>query len=191
MPLIIESIVVTRSASGEDHIAPLGIIAEGENWIVAPFKPSRTLDNLRANPVATASMPRDVRVFAGCLTGRKDWPLVGAGNLACARLADAISHRELEVMDVIEDVQRPRFVCRTVYEKSHCPAPGFNRAQAAVIECAILVSRLHMLPEEKVRTELAYLDIAVSKTAGAAEQEAWSWLVEKIEGHYAAAKSRV
>lgn len=190
MPLIIESIIVTRGASGEDHIAPLGIIADGAHWIVAPFKPSRTLDNLRANPVASAAMPADVRVFAGCLTGRKGWPLVPARAVACSVLADAISHRELEVIDVVEDEQRPRFVCRVVHEESHQPAPGYNRAQAAVIEAAILSSRLHMLPEEKVRSELAYLDIAISKTAGEAEREAWDWLVEKIETHYATAKSR-
>lgn len=190
MPLIIESIIVTRGAASEDHIAPLGIISEGENWIIAPFKPSRTLDNLRTNPFATASMPSDVRVFAGCLTGRKNWPLVPASKVSGKRLADAISHRELEVIDVMEDTQRPRFLCRAVHEESHLLAPGYNRAQAAVIECAVLASRLHMLPEEKVRAELAYLEIAVSKTAGEAEREAWGWLVEKIESHYAAAKSR-
>ncbi len=186
MPLILESIVVTRSAAGEDHIAPLGIIREGEHWIVAPFKPSRTLDNLRANPVATASMPGDVRVFAGCLTGRKDWPLAAARTIACARLADAIAHRELQVVDVAEDDLRPRFRCRAVHEESHLAAPGYNRAQAAVIEAAILASRLGMLSEDKVRSELAYLEIAISKTAGDAEREAWQWLSNKIEAHYAA-----
>jgi hypothetical protein len=190
MPLILESIVVTRAASGQDHIAPLGIIADGANWIIAPFEPSRTLDNLRANPVATAAMPRDVRVFAGSLTGRRDWPVMPARSIACSVLTDCISHRELEVIDVVEDAQRPRFICRAVHEESHCPAPGYNRAQAAVIEAAILSSRLNMLPEEKVRAEIAYLEIAITKTAGEAEQEAWSWLVEKIRNHYAAAKSR-
>jgi len=45
---------------------------------------------------------------------------------------------------------------------------GFNRAQAAVIEAAILVSRLNMLPQEKIDAEMAYLRIAVEKTAGRA-----------------------
>ncbi len=56
-----------------------------------------------------------------------------------------------------------------------------NRAQAAVLECAVLVSRLHMLPTEKVEAELKYLEIAISKTAGAREEEAWSWLMERVD----------
>jgi hypothetical protein len=61
---------------------------------------------------------------------------------------------------------------------------GFNRAQAAVVEAAILVSRLEMLPREKIKQEIAYLQIAVSKTAGAAEEEAWQWLMESIAARY-------
>ncbi len=46
---------------------------------------------------------------------------------------------------------------------SHAPFAGFNRAQAAVIEAAILLSRLHMLPRDKVESEIAYLEIAISQ----------------------------
>ena len=56
----------------------------------------------------------------------------------------------------------------------------FNRAQAAIVEAAILVSRLHMLPTAKVERELGYLQIAITKTAGEAEREAWSWLMEVV-----------
>jgi hypothetical protein len=56
-----------------------------------------------------------------------------------------------------------------------------------VIETAILVSRLHMLPRDKVQREIAYLEIAVSKTASAAEEEAWTWLMERIQQYYASA----
>ncbi len=73
-------------------------------------------------------------------------------------------------------------------EASHAPFKGFNRAQAAVIEAAILASRLHMLPREKIERELGYLQIAVEKTAGPREHEAWRLLVEKIEDHYKHAK---
>ena len=76
MPLIRETIVTTCDASGRVHLAPLGLIADGESWIVAPFRPSTTLENLRAVPYAVANATDDVRVFAGCLTGRRDWPTV-------------------------------------------------------------------------------------------------------------------
>jgi hypothetical protein len=183
MPVIRESIIITTDGEGRPHIAPLGLHEEGDGFIAAPFTPSRTLDNLRARPFLTASVTDDVRVFAGALTGRRDWPVVPAEKIPGFYLAGAHSHRELEVVEVKEDELRPRFHCRVAHSVAHAPAPGFNRAQSAVIEAAILASRLHMLPPEKIRAELEYLTIAISKTAGEREQEAWEWLTAKIHAH--------
>jgi hypothetical protein len=185
MPLIRETIVITASREGRAHIAPIGLISEGDDWIIAPFRPSTTLDNLAAVPFATANHTDDVRVFAGCLTGRYMWPTMAAKEVPVPRLADALSHVELAVIDVRDDPQRPRLHCRVVRSISHAPFQGFNRAQAAVLEAAILVSRLHMLPREKIERELAYLHIAVEKTGGPREIEAWTWLAEKINAHFA------
>lgn len=180
MPRIVETIVTTMDAHGVAHIAPLGLIEDGARWIVAPFKPSKTLDNLRAHPFAAASHTDDVRVFAGCVTGRKDWPLVKTSEIDGWRLASCVAHWELQVESVIEDDLRPRFVCAVVHRETHAGWEGFNRAQAAVLELAVLTTRLKMLPPEKVEAELKYLEIAISKTAGPHEIEAWGWLMEKI-----------
>jgi hypothetical protein len=187
MPLIVETIVTTLNADATVHIAPLGLIAEGAGWTLAPFRPSRTLDNLVRHPFAVASHTDDVRVFAGCLTGRRDWPTVPAEGIEGARLASAVSHWELAVERVTDDAVRPRFHARVAHTGQHRPWGGYNRAQAAVIECAVLVSRLHMLPADKVEAELKYLDIAISKTAGERELEAWGWLMQRIDAWRAAA----
>lgn len=189
MPRIVETIVTTTDASGAAHIAPLGLIEDGARWIIAPFKPSKTLDNLRANPFAAASHTDDVRVFAGCVTGRKDWPLAPTTKVNGARLAASVAHWELAVESVIEDEVRPRFVCAIVHRETHGGWEGFNRAQAAVLELAVLTTRLKMLPPEKVEAELKYLDIAISKTAGPREQEAWGWLMAKIDDWRASQKT--
>ena len=99
-------------------------------------------------------------------------------------LQSALAHRRSQVDEVEEDEQRPRFRCRVVHEAAHAPFRGFNRAQAAVIEAAILVSRLHMLPRDKIEREMAYLEIAVGKTAGPREREAWAWLTARIAAFY-------
>jgi uncharacterized protein len=184
MPMIRETIVTTMSASGEVHIAPFGIIADGEGWIIAPFRPSVTIDNLRAVPFAVANYTDDVRIFAGCLTGRRDWPTVASNEVPVPRLAAALAHSELAVTAVTEDAQRPRFHCRVAHLASHAPFEGFNRAKAAVVEAAILVSRLDLLPRDKIEQEMAFLATAVSKTAGPAEQQAWNWLVERVRARY-------
>ena len=186
MPLIRESIITTTSKEGYVHIAPIGLIAGDDDWIIAPFRPSTTLDNLSEVPFATASHTDDVRVFAGCLTGRREWPTAAAEEVPVPRLAGALSHFELAVVEIEDDPQRPRFHCKVVRMANHAPFLGFNRAQAAVLEAAILVSRLHMLPRDKVEREMAYLQTAVDKTAGAREREAWGWLADKVRAHFQA-----
>jgi uncharacterized protein len=181
MPRIVETIVTTQSASGSVHIAPLGLIQDGPHWIVAPFKPSRTHDNLLENPFAVASHTDDVRVFAGCLTGRRDWPVKPAVKGKGVYLESALSHWELASDSVTDDPQRPRFSMRTVHEASHAPWPGFNRAQVSVIELAVLTTRLNMLPPGKLDSELKYLEIAITKTAGPRELEAWGWLMDRVD----------
>lgn len=180
MPFIRESIVTTTNEDGSAHVAPLGVIEEGALLVIAPFHPSATLANLRRTPRACVNYTTDVRVFAGCVTRRRrDWPVLPTGR-SDWRLAGALAHSEVEVLDIVEDGQRPRFRCRVVRETTHGPFLGFNRAQAAVVEAAILVSRLHMLPAEKIESELRYLQIAIDKTAGEAEREAWGWLMEAV-----------
>jgi hypothetical protein len=190
MPLIREAIVTTVNAEGAPHLAPLGLIAEGERWILAPFHPSTTLDNLRQTPFAVANLTDDVRVFAGCLTGRRDWALTPAEIVAAPRLKTTLSHLELVVVEVCEHALRPHFVCRVAHQASHAPFMGFNRAQAAVIEGAVLVSRLHLLPRAEIEAELGRLEIIVGKTAGPAEAEAWGWLKDKAAQVFAADMSR-
>ncbi|SMF11818.1 hypothetical protein SAMN02982989_5283 [Xaviernesmea oryzae] len=186
MTLIRETIVTTVSAEGRVHIAPLGIIAQDDGWIIAPFRPSTTLENLTAVPFAVANYTDDMRIFAGCLTGRRDWPVVPVEGCPVPRIEAALSHSVLQVASVREDELRPRFFCKVVAEAMHAPFTGMNRAKAAVLELAILVSRLHMLPKEKIDSEIAYLTIAIDKTAGPDERQAWDWLMERVDEHRAA-----
>lgn len=181
--MIFETLVTSRAADGRVHIAPMGVREEGGLLVLAPFRPSATLDNLLATRCAVVNHVDDVRIFAGCLTGRRDWPTLPAQCVAGVRLAAALHHRELELERVEDDAQRPRLACRVVHAQSHAPFRGFNRAQAAVIEAAILVSRLALLPPHKIDAEIAYLRIAIDKTAGPAEREAWDWLMARIGEH--------
>jgi hypothetical protein len=179
--MIRESIITTLSAAGEPHIVPMGVIWREGVPVLAPFRPSRTLENLREHPYAVINHTDDVRVFAGGVTGRRDWPVRPAEAIRGVVLESALSHQEIEVASVEEDPARPRFRCRVVREAAHTAFRGFNRAQAAVIEGAILISRLELLPMDKIEREMAYLAMAVEKTAGPIEQEAWGWLEARLQ----------
>lgn len=188
--MIQEVIVTTRNAAGAPQIAPMGIRRRGELVVIAPFRPSTTLDNLLERRAAVVNYTDDVRVFAGCLTGRYDWPLVEADRVDAPRLAQSLAHTELELVEIEEETERPRLICRPAHEAVHGPFQGFNRAQAAVLELAILASRLDRLPVEKIEREIEYLKIAIDKTAGPREQQGWGWLMARIADHRQARDTR-
>ncbi len=179
--MIQEIIVTTQNEDGSTHVAPMGIREENGLIVIAPFKPSTTLENIQRNKSAVVNRIDDVRIFAGCLTGHKDWPLVPAEKINGQRLKAALSHLELD-LELYEDNElRPRLYLKPVIEVTHASFKGFNRAQSAVLEAAILVSRLHILPEEKVNQEIEYLTMAIDRTAGENEKIAWQWLMDKID----------
>lgn len=183
--MIYETIITSVDAENNPHIAPFGIREDGGLVIIAPFRPSVSLENLLHSHSAVINLTDDVRVFAGALTGYRTWPVHAADKVNGFVLDAALAHRELELVEVVDDPTRPKLYFKVVHEVNHAPFRGFNRAQASVIELAVLVSRLHMLPMEKIDAERAYLQIGIEKTAGDREREAWRWLTEKIENYRA------
>ena len=176
MPFIRESIVTTherrrqraRGADGRDREAPF--------LVIAPFQPSTTLANLRRHPFACVNYATDVRDLCRLRDRRRrDWPVVAAERIDGWRLADALAHAEVEVAEVVDDAQRPRFRCRDVHEASHGPFRGFNRAQAAVHRGGDPGHpAAHAASRTKIEQEMGYLQIAIDKTAGEPEREAWA-----------------
>lgn len=180
MPFIRESIITTFHDDGNVHITPMGVHETERGLMLAPFKPSATLNNLLRDKTATINYTDDVRIYAGCITGRRDWPTCKTDIISGVRLNGCLAHSEIEVYTHEYDDIRPRFYCDVVHEQSHRPFHGFNRAQFSVIELAILVSRLNMLSADKIDNEIEYLRIGLDKTAGERELEAWQWLMEKV-----------
>lgn len=186
--MIFETIIITVDANKKPHVTPFGVRLDNENVIISPYKPSTTLGNILATKYAVMNLTDDVRVFAGTLTGRNNYSLLPVSLQANIhvgfRLVDCLAHSVLELIEVREDETRPQLVMKPIVSENHQSFRGFNRAQAAVVELSILVSRLQMLPKEKVISEKKYLQIAIDKTAGERELEAWGWLVEKIDNFY-------
>jgi uncharacterized protein len=190
--VIFETIITTVNLAGEPHIAPFGIRYNGDLVLIAPYKPSTTLDNILATKIATLNITDDVRIFAGAVSNNPNnnpdiihiAPLQGNTHAGC-RLSNALSHSELRLIEVKDAATRPTLHMQKITTEMHAPFLGFNRAQAAVVELSVLVSRLHMLPREKIEAEMQYLQIAIDKTAGEGEFEAWGWLQAKIADFYA------
>ena len=58
---------------------------------------------------------------------------------------------------------------------------GFNRAKHAVIEAAILATRIDFLPAREILSELERLATPVHKTAGQQELRAYDYLRKYVE----------
>lgn len=181
--MIQETLITTVNLQGDTHIAPMGVHVNEDQFIILPFRPSTTLDNILNTGFAVINYCDDVRIFAGCLTGRRDWPLLPTRQIIGNYLAATLAHAELKLVRVEDDETRPKLFCQAVHTVNHRPFQGFNRAQYSVLEAAILISRLDRLPWEKIQAELDYLRIGLDKTAGEREREAWAWLMEAIEQH--------
>ena len=187
--MIHEVIVTTKDSKDKIHIAPMGIRWLNDNHnskkiIISPFKPSTTLDNLMITKKAVINFIDDVRVFAGIVTKKKrDWD-VNSSNDEYPYLYNTNTYIPVNVVEIIEDKVRPRIICEQFDTHVIRPFLGFNRAQSAVIEGAVLTSRLGMIDDVKIMNEIKYLKIAIDKTAGTREIEAWKWIMSKIDQHF-------
>ena len=181
--MIHEVIVTTVSKENIVHIAPMGIQLIDDRVIISPFRPSQTLENITKNNLATINFTDDVRVFAGIVTKyKKDWELedIKDKNIV-PRLMLANTHYNVIAREFKDDERRPDIICDIRKKVINKPFMGFNRAQFSVIEASVLVSRLRMLPIEKILQEIEYLKIGIEKTAGPRESEAWKWIEDKIQ----------
>ena len=82
-------------------------------------------------------------------------------------------------MSVDDSAERLRLEARVVMEHEQRQFTGFNRAAHAVVEAAILVTRLHLLDEQEIRRRLTDLAVLVEKTGGRREREAFELLAAR------------
>jgi len=180
--MIHEVIVTTISNKGIVHIAPMGIRFIDKQVVISQFKPYTTLNNITENNIATINFIDDVRVFAGIVSRhKKDWELSARTDLEIVpNLTLTNTFYNVVVNEYQEDDKRPNIICDIKNSEIIKPFLGFNRAQFSVIEAAVLLSRLGMIPMEKIDREIEYLKIGIDKTAGPNELEAWGWIQDKI-----------
>ena len=181
MSYVRETIVTSKNADETIKASPLGVYIEDKIIKLKPFKPSVSLENILRNKSGVINYIDDVKIFASCITKRDiNIEFVKVNKVSCSRIKNAISHTEFIVERVEEDNKRPTIICSPVNEETHKIFYGFNRAKSAVIELCILTSRLGIIDNKKIEDEIKYLEIAIKKTAGKNELEAWEWLLEYI-----------
>jgi len=185
LPYILEGIATTQNAAGETNVAPMGPIVSQRDGrqvrelIFRPFPESTTFRNLQERPEGVFHVTDDVLLFAKAVTGQ----LVSSQLAFCdstavevPRLADVCGWMEFRVRSFDNSGERPVFVAEVIASGNDLPWMGFNRAQATVLETAILATRLHILPHSEVETQLPRFRTIVEKTADERTAEAFAML---------------
>ncbi len=184
---ILEGLVTTLNEDQSVNISPMGPIVDPQlkTLVLRPFVTSKTYQNLKRNGQGVFHVTDDVKLIAQAAVGVPD-PLprlASAQKVAGMVLVDACRSYEFTVESLSDDEERTRIVAQTIAQQHHRDFIGFNRAKHAVLEVAILATRVQLLPAEEILAELCRLRSPVEKTGGAAEREAFEFLQEFIEHH--------
>jgi hypothetical protein len=194
--MILEGLVTTLDAAGGMHVAAMGPWVDDdqraagviETLLLRPFGTSQTAANLARHPEGVFHLTDDVLLLARVVAGRLDEPprTQAATRVRGHVLADACRAYEFQVAADDRSAERARLVARVALERDLRPFLGFNRAAHAVVEAAILVTRLHLTGAAAVVTRLDDLQPLVDKTGGPREQEAFAILRDVVAAHGAA-----
>jgi len=181
--MILESIVTTTNADGSTNVSPMGpriTFNDGslENTPTAlaysgsdgddafsrfelrPFDTSATFANLKRERQGVMHVDDNVELFAQSAIGKINHP-----NLPPLRKAETIQGRiilsacrayEFKVESIDEGGSRMSLICKV--EKVHRMRDffGFNRAKHAVIEAAILATRIDFLPAKEIQQQFQH-----------------------------------
>ena len=184
--MILEGLVTTTDAEGRMHLAAMGPLVDDAEaaagtvtrLVLRPFGTSQTAANLARLPEGVFHLTDDVLVLARVVAGGTE-PALAVGPARAVRgfvLTDACRGYEFRVVEADTRGERSRLEARVVAEHAGRPFLGFNRAAHAVVEAAILVTRLHLLDLREIRGRFADLEPLVEKTGGDREREAFALL---------------
>jgi hypothetical protein len=178
--MILEGIVTTVSAEGQVNIAPMGPRVDESimHLTLRPFPTSQTCRNLKAHGEGVFHVTDDVLLLAqAAVSPVEPLPqLRPAEKIRGYILADACRFYEFRVVRMDETQPRVQIEAQVVHSGRQRDFFGFNRAKHAVVEAAILASRVHLLPLAEIDAEYDKLATLVEKTGGPREHEAMAFL---------------
>ena len=182
--------MTTTDAAGRMHLAAMGpevdaaAVASGrlERLVLKPFPTSQTAANLDRLPEGVFHVTDDALLVARVVVGASEPPPASRPATAVrGRLLEGVCRAyEFRVAHRDASQERIRLEVEVLAVHEGRPFTGFNRARHAVVEGAILVTRLHLLGAEEVGRRLRDLAVLVEKTGGPREHEAFRLLEARV-----------
>jgi uncharacterized protein len=183
--MILEGIVTTLNPDRSVNISPMGpqVDSDMESFVLRPYQSSTTYRNLKRTGEGTLHVTDDVLLLAQAAVGQPDPlpPMIDAAAIDGVILADACRWYAFRVESVDDRNDRTEIIVRVVDHGTFRDFFGFNRAKHAVVEAAILATRISFLPAEEIKREFERLASPVNKTGGPREIEAFEFLCQYVE----------
>jgi hypothetical protein len=191
--ILVEGIVTTLNDDGSPHIAPMGPIVDAEfnRLLLRPFRMSVTYRNLKRAREGVFHVTDDVELFARAAVGQLlEMPrLAPACGVSGMILSDACRWYAFRV-DTLDDREERTAIVADVVDRGRLrDFLGFNRAKHAVIEAAILATRIDFLDRQQILDDFERLASPVAKTGGHAERNAFDLLRRYISDAFERRKS--
>ena len=182
--MIVEGIVTSQNADGLINVAPMGPIVHGdfESLTLRPFQTSTTFRNLNKTCCGVFHVVDSVVLLARAAVGalQTDPETTPALEVNGRVLKDCCRWFEFRISDCDLSDARTILQAEIVARGEVRPFFGFNRARHAVLEAAILATRVHLLDQEDIQAQMGVLKSAVEKTGGVAERDSFAMLEEYI-----------
>lgn len=184
---IVEGLMTTLSEDESLNIAPMGpkVDADFSHFILRPFKSSNTYRNLKASGQAVFHVTDDALFIARAAMGQLhrcgEIDAVPAGHIRGVVLTSACRYHELRVVTLDDSEDRTLIHARVVHAQTLRDFFGFNRARHAVLEAAILATRIHLTGRTVVLEEYERLNVMVQKTGGPDEHLAMEELTAFVQ----------
>jgi uncharacterized protein len=182
--MILEGLVTTTGPDGSMHLAPMGprVAPDWSTLLLRPFPTSETLRNLKQHGEGVLHVTDDVLLLARAALGQApQQPTVPATRIRGFVLSGACRYCEFMVRSIDESGERVHIQAEVVHRGTLREFFGLNRGKHAVVEAAILATRLHLLPATDVLADYRKLRVLVEKTGGPAEHEAFDFLQTHVE----------
>jgi hypothetical protein len=191
--VILEAIVTTLNADQSVNVSPMGPLVDAsmKEFTLRPYETSMTCQNLQRTRQGVLHVTDDVELLARAAINQLD-PLpemVAATAVEGSILVAACRWYAFEVVSLDDRNERVTMQCQVVESGRQRDFFGFNRAKHAVLEAAILATRVQFLPAALIRSQLEQLAVIVGKTAGAQEQRAFDLLQDYVDNQVRNASS--
>jgi hypothetical protein len=177
-------LVTTLDAGGAAHLAPMGprVAPDWSRFTLRPFPTSQTYQNLLRHGEGVIHITDDALLLAKAAIGAVGEmpPVRAAERVRGFVLADCCRYFEFVVKEIDDSPDRVSIEAEVVHAGRVRDFFGFNRAKHAVVEAAILATRLHILPLAEVAAEFAKLRVIVGKTGGPDEFAAMDLLERRL-----------